>query len=338
MAIAKRMRIVNLSDVRELKQSLMQTILLPASEAMRSSSSVPTRSIGLSRGVQPTLALGVAPGVGRGDYRIALRIQDRLLENSRTVELIRQQAGGEIDERFVGTVQALASGPGSDRPWYQQRQRPLRMGLSVGHVAVTAGTIGGFVRRRQDGAIAILSNNHVLTNENQAELGDDILQPGVYDDGTAPEDGVAQLADVVAVNAQGANAVDAAVARLHDGVDYDPRSLGDLGELSGIGTADFEQEVAKIGRTTGTTRGRVTAIELERVIVNCEQLGTVRFDGQIEIEGHDGPFSSGGDSGSLIVDTSGRAVGLLFAGTDSGLTYANPTDIVLDRLNVELLM
>jgi hypothetical protein len=70
----------------------------------------------------------------------------------------------------------------------------------------------------------------------------------------------------------------------------------------------------------------------------------LRFDNQFEVEGagkH--PFSRGGDSGSLIVEAGPRlAVGLLFAGTDSGggneqgLTYANPLRTVLDALAVDL--
>jgi hypothetical protein len=312
--LSERKCIVNLADAPALKQSLLQTVVLPAAEAMRSSSSMPTRSIGLARGIQPTLALGVAPGTGPGDYQVALRIQDRLLEHSRTVELIRQQAGGEVDERFVGTIQALAPTASSDRPWYQRRQRPLRIGASIGHVAVTAGTLGGFVRRRQDGSICLLSNNHVLADENQARVGEAILQPGAHDEGEQPDDIVAELADFVELKHQRANAVDAAAARLLERIEHDPRSLGDLGKLSGIGMADFEQGVAKIGRTTGLTRGQVTAIELEGVAVGFGQLGVVRFDGQIEIQGNEGPFSSGGDSGSLIVDASCRAVALLFAG------------------------
>ncbi len=90
--------------------------------------------------------------------------------------------------------------------------------------------------------------------------------------------------------------------------------------------------------STALTRGRVTAMELEGVAVAFAQIGVVRFDGQIEIQGNDGPFSSGGDSGSLIVNVSRRAVGLMFAGTDAGLTYANPIDVLLASLNAELLM
>ncbi|MGH6611815.1 MAG: hypothetical protein ACRECQ_16345, partial [Burkholderiaceae bacterium] len=65
---------------------------------------------------------------------------------------------------------------------------------------------------------------------------------------------------------------------------------------------------------------------------------------QIEIEGlGDTGFSDGGDSGALIVDANGLAVGLLFAGSESGgrngkgVTFANPIGTVLEKLKVELI-
>jgi hypothetical protein len=116
--------------------------------------------------------------------------------------------------------------------------------------------------------------------------------------------------------------------------------------LSGLGSEflDTGTAVAKLGRTTGLTRGQVTAFELDNVVVGYD-LGNLRFDNQVEIEGaaRDAPFSRGGDSGSLIVDADRRAVALLFAGSDvggsngQGLTFANPVRAVLDALEVNLL-
>jgi hypothetical protein len=42
--------------------------------------------------------------------------------------------------------------------------------------------------------------------------------------------------------------------------------------------------VAKLGRTTGLTYGRVTTFELDNVMVAFD-MGPLRFDNQIEIEG-----------------------------------------------------
>ena len=48
-----------------------------------------------------------------------------------------------------------------------------------------------------------------------------------------------------------------------------------------------------------------------------------------------GPFSNGG---SLIVGRDKRGVALLFAGSDQGLTYANPLRAVLDALKADLAL
>jgi hypothetical protein len=135
------------------------------------------------------------------------------------------------------------------------------------------------------------------------------------------------------------------VCSIKDGITWDHGALTDLGALAGLGDAFLDEgtEVAKIGRTTGLTRGRVTAFELDNVRVQYG-IGMLQFDDQIEIESAgDGPFSGGGDSGSLIVDAGLRGVALLFAGSDvggaggHGLTYANPLRRVLGDLKVDLL-
>jgi len=121
--------------------------------------------------------------------------------------------------------------------------------------------------------------------------------------------------------------------------------LTGLGRLAGLNEDVLDEgvTVAKVGRTTGTTHGRVTAFELDHLIVGYD-VGNIRFDDQIEIEAAgDEPFSDGGDSGSLIVDDQRCGVALLFAGSDQGgtngrgLTYANPLRTVLNQLRVDLL-
>lgn len=131
----------------------------------------------------------------------------------------------------------------------------------------------------------------------------------------------------------------------------DPQTIGfDASDLDGGGTLrrtiiqpEEQLDVEKIGRTTGRTRGIVTAFNIDDVRVDYDD-GSVFFDDQIEIESVNAqPFSLGGDSGSLIFERSFDPVALLFAGSEtggtfhSGLTYANPMETVLSRLRVELL-
>ena len=121
--------------------------------------------------------------------------------------------------------------------------------------------------------------------------------------------------------------------------------MGRFGSLEGLGPEFLDEGtgVRKMGRTTGETKGRVTAFELDNVVVEYD-IGNIRFDDQVEIEGADTKaFSDGGDSGSLIVDNDNLGVALLFAGGDSGgsngmgLTYANPLRTVLDALKIDLI-
>jgi hypothetical protein len=150
---------------------------------------------------------------------------------------------------------------------------------------------------------------------------------------------VGSLDSWVAFDAHAANRVDAALARLDPGTEADPTGAPTV--TTGL---DGDEEVEKLGRTTGFTRGRVTAIEVDDVVVDYgEGVGLLRFDGQVEVTGAGGPFSSGGDSGSLVrLAGGGAAVGLLFAGSErggpggSGLTFCNDISTVLEALGVVL--
>ncbi len=136
------------------------------------------------------------------------------------------------------------------------------------------------------------------------------------------------------------------MAVLAAGIEFNAKALAGLGgSLAGVGGPFLDEgtPVGKVGRTTATTKGKVTAFELDNVYVNYD-IGNLQFNNQVEIEGDgDNPFSQGGDSGSLIVNADRKVVALLFAGGDhggsngKGLTYANPIDAVLRAMKVELL-
>ncbi len=124
------------------------------------------------------------------------------------------------------------------------------------------------------------------------------------------------------------NLVDAGIAEpiREDAVSPD---VLEIGGISGAVEAEIGMRVRKSGRTSGLTTGRVTAID-----------GVVRVD-------YGGPHavfrrqvvsdlvSKGGDSGSVVVDGSRRAVGLLFAGSAVS-SLLNPIDAVLKELDLEL--
>lgn len=245
--------------------------------------------------------------------------------------------GVPTDIEEVGTIQALSVGCTVDR---RKRQRPAPCGISVGHLAITAGTIGALVRdtgRTDNGKRYILSNNHVLANCNSAQVGDAIWQPGPADGGTAA-DQIATLARFATLSFTGTdNRVDAAIAELTP--DTVAGDICSIGPLAGRVAPARNLTVLKHGRTTGQTRGVITDVDAD-IQVSYPGFGVARFINTIVIRGvpPTTPFSAGGDSGSLIVDANHRACALLFAGSSAqDVTFANPLSAVLSRLKVRLL-
>ena len=232
------------------------------------------------------------------------------------------------------------------------RQRPAPLGYSVGHFAITAGSIGARVVDG-NGNVYILSNNHVLANSNGASIGDAIYQPGPYDGGTAAD----QIASLYAYKpidfSGGANTFDAAIAR---------STTADLGfatpsddaygapaaqifdDNNGDGAFDNINDllgvpVQKYGRTTKLTHGQITGINgtvtvcYEVLYIFCIKSATYTNQLIVDAAG----FSGGGDSGSLIVTDDGqfKPVGLLFAGS-STQTIVNRIDLVLSYFGVAI--
>jgi len=268
--------------------------------------------------------------------------------------------GIATDVKEVGEIVAFQS--------RTSRWRPAPGGVSIGHYAITAGTLGAFVKDKNTGETLILSNNHVMANSNNASLGDPILQPGPADGGSNPKDIIATLERWITiqfqsggggngdcflakssagllnffakifgsshrlvatkVSAQG-NEVDAAVAKpVGDGVITN--DIIDIGVITGTKPASLNLAVRKSGRTTATTTGVIDTLNAS-VDVGYGGSLVATFENQIMA----GAMSSPGDSGSLVVDgTDPLAVGLLFAGSTE-TTVINPIDRVLALLNVE---
>ena len=216
--------------------------------------------------------------------------------------------------------------------------RPVACGVSIGHFLITAGTLGCVVKPiGAAGPAFILSNNHVLANENQALPNDSILEPGRRDGGAAfPPIAKFSRAEPLSFGPLVGNWIDAAIAEIIKPADVDPRIFG-IGAIDPRPLAATKlQSVRKTGRTTGPTFGSV--IDLSADLWVSYLRGEAWFQDQIAIVGAGGNgFSAGGDSGSLIVDSqSNRPVALLFAG-GTGVTFANPIADVLSTLGVEIV-
>jgi hypothetical protein len=235
---------------------------------------------------------------------------------------------------LVATAEAGAASAAVNRR--ARFARPVPIGISTGNERrCIAGTIGARVKRGT--AFFALSNNHVYALENSAPLGSNVLQPGQADvncsAGANARLGKLSRFVRIVFSTTASNRVDAAIASVTSS------SLRRNTPVDGYGTpravtaaAGLNQTVRKYGRTTGYTSGRVAGLN---ATVHVEYSGgrVARFVGQIVVQS--ASFSRPGDSGSLIVDTNRRPVGLLFAG-GGNFTFANPINQVLTALNVKI--
>jgi hypothetical protein len=234
---------------------------------------------------------------------------------------------------LVGNIPVEVEAVGEIFPQSYNRRyaRPVRSGVSISHPDVTAGTLGCLVVLNNN-RLCILSNNHVIANNNRAALRDPILQPGKADGGTLPADRIGALERFVPINFLGENQVDAAAAWTAFSL-VDPRHITYTLNPTPT-TARLGMTVKKCGRTTEHTIGIVTVVAAN-ISVNYG-IGIARFTNQVGIRGIGRqPFSRGGDSGSLIVTVAtNQPVALLFAGNNVDTTFANPIESVIRALGI----
>lgn len=294
---------------------------------------------------------------------VVVFVERKLPAQSLTVnEMVPMAVGGmETDVEEIGELRLLAT-------HRQQKVRPAMPGVSIGHKSVTAGTLGAIVYDRSTGEPLILSNNHVLANrttgkDGRARIGDPILQPGVYDGGTAPQDVIGTLHRFVPLSldleestcpvaslaalyinrfmriyrphytmrfyrkVQSRNTVDCAVAKPVRNSDVTAEIL-EIGRVAGVAEPEVGMAIKKSGRTTGVTEGTIRAVSVAARI-DMGDNATALFEDQFIAT----PMSKGGDSGSLALDAKNNAVGLVFAGSELA-TLCNRITNVLDALSV----
>lgn len=214
---------------------------------------------------------------------------------------------------------------------------PMPFGTSGGNALdesrryCCGGTLGALILL--DGIPQILGNNHVLARSGLARPGELIIQPGLVDNGCSVGG-----AHAVAVFHRdwlplGQRNVDVAVARaMHGRVDPSGAIL-DLGvPCTAVQEPAVGMTVQKSGRTTGATTGTIQSFDTQVRVDYQPSCGVGRhvehtYDNQLVITPPS--FSAPGDSGSLIVSTALRPVGLLYAGS-AMTTIAHPVQDVID--------
>ena len=263
---------------------------------------------------------------------------------TRALMLPKTIDGMPVDVEETGTLRAFAkrkaaraTATDGTLPNPRVRMRPAKAGSSVGFRVpgdqfVMCGTFGAVVRTNTK--TFILSNNHVLADENRMPIGSPIYQPALMDNGSIATDQIAQLTRFIKLKANRFNKIDAAIAEALNSNLLDKAVLH-IGAPNGTAQAALDMMVHKFGRTTSYTLGRIHSIDTD-VVVEYET-AEFAFDNQIIIRGSNNTsFSDSGDSGSVILQRgTNTAVGLLFGGSPSH-TIANHIGNVLRSLRVRM--
>ena len=195
----------------------------------------------------------------------------------------------------------------------------------------SAGTLGALVKLA-DNVVYGLTNNHVSALCSHVELATPILAPGVIDVRANGIDPFTIGFHVRALEMHHGSVgnidisanTDAAIFRIKDTLNVSSMQGNEFDTPVVIADPFEGMRVAKVGRTTGLTRGQIVSRELRPAGVNyhAQRHGfssQMWFGNVFTIHGFGSEFSLGGDSGSLVVqiDEHNRplaAVGLIFAG------------------------
>ena len=305
---------------------------------------------------QPEI-LGTAVGVDTAGTPVLTVYVDQDAANAGEVirNLPREFRGVGVRVDLTDKFRAMARPPGGGVSHTAKQTPPIQLGTSGGWTFDLAngfccgGTLGSLVQI--GGAQFILSNYHVFEadivsggNNRVATNGDPIIQPGLIDVNCSAA--TAQpVGTLVKRNSLPNSNVDCSTAQVVSGMVRTDGAILEIGTIShSTVAAALNQAVKKSGRTTGLTRSSVSGLNATiSVTYENECAGgtafTKTFTGQIVITNRGSKFLNSGDSGSLMVEdvtTNPRAVGLLFAGSNSS-AIANPIGQVLSFLNATMV-
>lgn len=221
---------------------------------------------------------------------------------------------------------------------YRSKIRPLIAGYSVG-TKDGSGTAGLIVScNNKKGSKYILSNNHVLVNENTKKPSL-TLQPGAADLGIPKKDVIGCMNRFVRLKKRGINYIDGATSK-----PFSPRlvtpAYAVFGKVNGhVRSYKVGDCFKKVGRTTGLVHGIVDSTHTD-IQVNYGpygNLGTILFKNQSVVRGRR-PVSLAGDSGSVWLTHKGnRAAAVNFAGSADGkMSISYPVEWFMQVFNTSV--
>lgn len=257
-------------------------------------------------------------GKSTGKPALIVLVEKKESINKLAPQDIIPKAVGNVRTDVIGKVGKISASS------FTRKERPAPAGISCGNPVITAGTIGCYFRDRS-GDTVLLSNNHVIAWNSQ--VGQQVWQPGKYDRGNATCNigRLKSFQKLVKPNGQiynsnirkviNYNLEDSAIASVNRTLITE--SIKTIGKLKGFNlNPTLSMKVQKVGRTTEKTYGRIIGLRAS-IYVGYDANTVLVFKDQIITNN----MSQGGDSGSLLLDMTNKAVGLLFAGGNTITVY-----------------
>lgn len=220
-------------------------------------------------------------------------------------------------------------------------RRPTRPGFNISHRSGGSGTLGCAVRSVDTGERLGLSCSHVIARHGRAKPGDRILVPSLEQAransllGTAPFGTLVSVGPISFDFEKADTNMDAATVRPTTATGLDNQLAVLDVRPSGVRVdAPIGLPVRKVGFATELTFGAVLAQHMVLGVPFLDAQGRTRNVWFTDLLGitH---FTQPGDSGALVLDLQGEAVGLHMANTE-GMSISAPIQRVLDALRCTL--
>ena len=221
--------------------------------------------------------------------------------------------------------------------------RPLEGGCSVSvSDKKNMGTISCIVKKVNDLEgkheidYFILSNNHVIAGNNQYPIGSNIIQPSKLRGGLFPSDEIGHLFNFIPIKFiegedEPVNYVDCAIGKINN-TSLISDKVFKIGEIKGIEKPNLNMSIQKMGARTGLTLGTIIALNITFYTKAENIKKTALFKDQILSQ----IVTNKGDSGSAIINSNKKIVGIHMSGTGDGFSLSNDINLVLEKLNVEV--
>lgn len=192
------------------------------------------------------------------------------------------------------------------------------------------GSLGYFVKARESNNVFLLTCYHVVWNEHDW----DHFKPIGRENIVHPLNGspVGEIHVALKNNLVDAVLIKPTNISMHGNID----GIGEVLQDRALNDGDKNLTVRMRGNTSGNREGFIAELNKGAHITYPD--GRSRFlDNLILIKTRDGkPFSKEGDSGALLVDNFGFAIGMVVAGDEQEVSLAIPFSNLKSQLNIEI--